>query len=56
MPIESAELTDLDFASDGLQSLPIDAPTFDPPIDWSSSDDEVGDARFALAFESGGEG
>ena len=56
MPIESAVLADLDFASDGPPSYPADAPTFDPPIAWSASEEDLGDARFALAFDSGGEG
>ncbi len=57
MPIETAPRTDLHrLADDGCPHIAGDTQTFDLPEIWSSLDEEIGDAPFALTFESGGEG
>ncbi len=58
MPIEITDRTDLRrFADEPCHPyVSAENPTFDPPEGWSSLDDEMDDAPFALNFDSGGEG
>jgi len=55
MSIDSDERTDFRFAHGESPAHPVEPLAIDAPEVWRSLDDEVVGARFALAFDSGGE-
>jgi hypothetical protein len=57
MPNDNADRADRSrLADDGCPHISGDTKPYDLPELWSPFDEELGDAAFALSFDSGGEG